>query len=193
MKLIGIVSMIAKVISSLMAGFIIFMFVGETFGPAQDPGKKKGIIGPVRVGNTIALPEPIKSGKWTTSTASVATVDVNGVVTGLHTGQAVVTYSTGTSVYNYKVAVAPTLLHDGVMLGLMGLLTLAMLMVWKWERAGAWLTLVTLTTLIVAVGWLNQIPMARIGWFAAAGIPAVLLLWCNGRRHKSMPGAKLAS
>ncbi len=113
----------AKIISSLMAGFILYMFAGDVIYAMQHPGR------------THIQPITTAAGR-----------------------------------------------HDVLMLGIMGLVVAGMLLVWWKEKAGAWLSIISVTAIIGCVWYLNDIPLTRLAGFFFATVPAVALLMA-GRRH----------
>lgn len=114
----------AKIISSLMAAFIIYMFLGDVMNSVQHPEDSH-----VRALSTAA-------------------------------GR-----------------------RDAVMLGMMGLIVLSMLMVWWKEKAGAWLSIISVTAIVGCVWYLNGIPMYRLVAFLLATVPAIVLLVAPRQRR----------
>jgi gliding motility-associated-like protein len=51
----------------------------------------------VCTGNSILLSNPVPGGSWTSSNTNIATIDVNGLVTGIAPGQTVITYTQNTN------------------------------------------------------------------------------------------------
>ena len=107
----------AKVISSLMAGFIVYMFAGGLIYAMQHPGSMH------------IRPLTTAAGR-----------------------------------------------HDALMLGMMALVVAAMLLVWWKEKAGAWLSVISVTAIILCVRYLNGIPFTRLAGFFVAIVPALVLL-----------------
>lgn len=123
-KLTKAVILSAKIISSLMAGFIIYMFTGDVIYSLRHPG------------STHIQPLSIPEGR-----------------------------------------------HDALMLGLMGLIVVGMLMVWWKEKAGAWLSIISVTAIVGCVWYLNDIPMYRLVAFLLATVPAIVLLMAPCQRR----------
>ncbi|MBX2904448.1 MAG: hypothetical protein KF744_00315 [Taibaiella sp.] len=107
----------AKVISSLIAGFILFMFAGDIVYSIQHPG------------TTHIQPLSTTSGR-----------------------------------------------RDVLMLSIMALIVTGMLLVWWKEKAGAWISIISVTAIIACVWLLNHVPLSRLAGFFLAIVPAVVLL-----------------
>lgn len=124
MNTIQVVKTSAKVISSLIAGFILFMFAGDIAYSIQHPG------------TTHIQPLTTAAGR-----------------------------------------------HDVMMLGLMALIVIGMLLVWWKEKAGAWLSILSVTGIIACVWLINHIPFSRLAGFLLAIVPAVILLLLPRQRR----------
>jgi len=116
-ELLKVAKMSAKVTSTLMAGFIVYMFAGDVIYSVQHPGA------------THIQPLSTAAGR-----------------------------------------------HDALMLGMMAMIVIGMLLVWWKERAGAWMSIISVTAIVGCVWYLNGIPMHRLAAFLLATIPAVVLL-----------------
>lgn len=123
-KMLMAVRIAAKVTSSLIAGFIVFMFAGDVVHAVRNPGV------------THIRPFATTAGR-----------------------------------------------HDVIMLLLMGLVVAGMILVWWKEKAGAWLSIVSVTAIIGCVWLLNGIPLHQLAGFFPAIVPAIVLL-ITGTGHK---------
>jgi len=116
-KLLSAVRVSAKIISTLMAAFVIFMFAGDVAYSIRHPG------------TTHIRPLSTTAGR-----------------------------------------------RDAVMMGMMALIVVSMLLVWWKEKAGAWLSIISVTAIICCVWYLNGIPIYKLACFLLAAIPATVLL-----------------
>lgn len=114
----------AKIISTLMAGFIVYMFTGDVIYSMQHPGA------------THIQPLSTAAGR-----------------------------------------------HDALMLGIMALIVAGLLLVWWKEKAGAWLSIISVTAIIGCVWYLNGIPFSRLAGFFLAIVPAIALLLMSRQRR----------
>lgn len=72
-------------------------------------------------------------------------------------------------------------------LGLAGLCLLGLALAWRWERFGAWLSIVALGIFVVVfVITVERIFPALLIIVLALGIPAVMFLAVSGRRPKAV-------
>lgn len=123
-QLTRLLKLSAKVLSSLIAAFITYMFVGDVVNSIQHPQA------------THIQPLSTAAGR-----------------------------------------------HDAVMLGMMALIVAGMLLVWWKERAGAWLSIISVTAIVTCVWYLNGIPMYRLAGFLLATVPAIILLLTPRQRR----------
>lgn len=176
-----IIRLSAKIASSLFAVFMLIMFIGDCFEAINRPPPSKNGPRSVKVNQQLILANANAEGNWNSSNTAVATVK-NGVVTGLKTGETVVTHFSDNGVKTYNIDIYPSTLHDAYLLGLMALLWIGFLAVWWRERAASMLTIAALLVLIVSVSLLNGIPLGRLAAFMVAGLPALALIIISYRK-----------
>lgn len=164
-----------------MAAFILIMFVGESIEAIRRPTPPKDAPKNVKVNERKIIDSVNTGGDWHSADSTVATVK-EGVVTGVKTGQTVITRTDNSGTTSYEVIVLPSTLHDAYLLSLMALLWVGFVLVWWRERIGAWLTIVALVGLVISVSVLNGIPLLHLVDFLAAAIPAIILLLLSYRK-----------
>lgn len=170
-----------------MAVFILYMFIGETFGeqgPQNGPGIK------IYPGKTYDLKknDSVKGGTWHSSDASVTSVDsVSGIIKGVSLGSATITHRYNTGIRNIPVQIVegPSKLHDSIMLGLLFLVWLGLVAVWWKERLGAWLTIIAILTIVLSTSYANGIHLWPLRYFLLGMVPAVTLLVCAAVEKKA--------
>lgn len=179
-KTSSLVKQLAKLASSLLAAFILFMFIGDVLEAINRPAPKAGEITRVKVGQNYTLIDSVKDGKWVVSDPAIATIDSLSLrLTGIKPGKVRVTYHYHNGATGYAFDIVPSTMHDAIMLTLLGLIWLGLVLTWWRERAGAWLTISALVITLLALHVMNQLPFARITGFLAATLPAIALLVCN--------------
>ena len=82
----------AKIVSSLMAAFIMIMFVGESLEAISRPTPPKDAPKTVKVNERTIIDTSFTAGDWHSANSAVATVE-NGIVTGIKTGQTTITHT----------------------------------------------------------------------------------------------------
>lgn len=172
---IKVIRISAKIASSLIAAFLLTIFIGDCFEAINRPTPVKNAPISIKVHQQKILDSSKTEGNWHCSNTAVATVK-NGIVTGLKTGEAVVTHSSDKGVTTYKIDIYPSTLHDAYLLALMALLCIGFVAVWWYERSASILTITVLAILIISVSELNGIPLIRLASFLVAGIPALVLI-----------------
>ncbi len=194
-KTSSLVKQLAKLASSLLAAFILFMFIGDVLEAINRPAPKAGEITRVKVGQTYILNNSERNGKWVVSDPAIATMDTSTLrLTGIKTGKVRITHNHHNGATGYAFDIVPSTMHDAIMLTLLGLIWLGLVLTWWRERAGAWLTISALVITLLALHVMNQLPFARIAGFLAATLPAIALLVCNAmevraRQDQGKPGA----
>jgi hypothetical protein len=152
-KIINVIMLIAKIASTLIAAFLLFMFLGETFG-----GPQSQTVSPknVNIGSTyhLDLNDTIKGGIWHSANPLIADVDhTSGIVRGISPGTTTIThtFSSGETSYAVNIVKGPPKWKDALGLTLMAIIWIGMVIVWWKEALGAWLTVAGITIAVTFI------------------------------------------
>jgi hypothetical protein len=175
-----IVKLVAKIASSLMAAFILFIFLGEAIGESNKPKPPKGVIQPIKVGQSFTATDSLLDGKWLSSNTSIAIVDsVSGTITGIKTGSVSITHTANTGTKIYSVDIAPSTLHDAIMLSILAFVWIGLVLMWWKEEFGAWLNIITITAQIILLYIMNHLSLTQPIEFWIGAVPGVVILICR--------------
>lgn len=177
-KLIAITRLTAKIASALLAAFMLFLFVAESWGPQPQNTSPKRIS----VGSNyhLQLNDSIKGGKWHSGNPAIASVDsLSGVVKGTTVGSATIThtFSSGETSFAVDIITGPPKWKDAIGLTLMAIIWIGMVIVWWKEQLGAWLTFIGVTMGVTMIS-INNGSAHSVSLLIGA-LPAMVLIICS--------------
>jgi hypothetical protein len=180
-KAIRTTKITAKVVATLIAGFILFMFVGESLEDnSHHAPLQKNAQTILKIGQSQTIKDTIKGGIWYSVNPKIATVDSSkGVVTAIETGTVRIVhhYSGGEQVY-----IQPVDVHFSstvILLSMMAFYWLTLVLIlWK-ERLFSILNIAALIIQMAGIVILNHVALNGIMLFLIGAVPAVVILICN--------------
>ena len=175
-----ILKLFAKLSATIIAGFMLFIFVGETFGDAcKQSNPNKSVLPILKIGATQIANDSIQGGKWYSKNPKIAIIDsITGKITAIETGTTKIThvYQKGENTFYQSVDVHTS--HTIILLTLMGFYWITLLLLWWKEKLFSILNIFFNTSLITAIHLINGIPLIKIYIFFIGAIPAFILLLC---------------